>query len=152
MNLDSSFGARLGRTWGNPSWWNLLIMLPWVLGVGFMVYGFRVDQIKAAREQTTRGQIISHDPPNHDRYGYQFVVNGKVHSGWAIPETSEYKIGQQVLVYYDPLDPDKSALGDFAASGYRIIGPAAFCLCGICGVSLFIFLRRRSIRSARVPT
>jgi hypothetical protein len=127
-------------------------MLPWVLGVSFMIYGFRLDQITAAREQTTRGQIISHEPPNHDRYGYQFVVNGRVYSGWAIPETSEYKIGQQVLVYYDPLDPDKSALGDFAESRYRIIGPVAFCLCGMWGVSLFIFLRRRATRSSRVRT
>jgi hypothetical protein len=149
MILGSSFGTRLDRTWGNPSWWNLLVVLPFAVLIIFDLYGLRADQITAAREQTTSGLIVSHDPPNHDRFGYQFKVNGTMYSGWAIPTTREYQIGQQVLVYYDPLDPNKSALADFAESEYRIVGPVTFCLFGICGVCLYIFLRRRAIRSWR---
>jgi hypothetical protein len=149
MHLGSSFESRLNRTWSNPSWWNLLIVLPWVMLVIFELYGFRADQLRAAREKTEYGQIVSHDPPNHNRFGYQFRVGGKVYSGWAIPSADDYKIGQQVLVYYDPLDPDKSALADFAETGYRVLGPVSFCLFGICGVTLVIFLRRRSIHSIR---
>jgi hypothetical protein len=32
-----------------------------------------------------------------------------MYRGWAIPGAREYQIGQQVLVYFDPLDPNKSA-------------------------------------------
>lgn len=148
MSLGSSFQTRFERTWGNPSWWNLLVVLPFALFVILALYDFRTDQITAAREQTVPGQIVSHDPPNHNRFGYQFTVNGKMYTGWAIP-TTDYQIGQKVLVYYDPRDPDKSQLDDFADNGYRIIGPVFFCLFGICGVSLYIFLRRRIIRSKR---
>jgi hypothetical protein len=35
MNLGSLFEARLERTWGNPSWWNLLVVLPWVVLIIF---------------------------------------------------------------------------------------------------------------------
>lgn len=71
-----------------------------------------------------------------------------MYAGWAIP-SKDYQIGQKVFVYYDPLDPNKSQLDDFAENGYRIIGPASFCLFVICGVSLYIFLRRRALRSNR---
>jgi hypothetical protein len=147
MNFSSLFEPRFDRSWSNPSWWNLLVALPWVVLVLFDLYGFRTDQITAAREQTTSGQIISHDAPNHNRFGYQFGVNGKVYTGWASPSADEYQIGQKVLVYYDSLDPHKSALDDFAETGDRIVGPVSFCLFGISGVSLYIFLRRRAIHS-----
>jgi hypothetical protein len=150
MTLGTSFGSRLERTWGNPSWWNLVAVLPWALFVIFGLYGLREDQMTAARQKTTCGQIVSHDPPNHNRFGYQFGVNGKMYAGWAIPATRDYQIGQQVLVYYDPLDPNKSQLADFAENGPRILGPVSFCLFGICGVALYILLRRRAIRSSRV--
>jgi hypothetical protein len=122
--------------------------LPFALFVILSLYDFRADQITAAREQTAFGQIVSHDPPNHNRFGYQFAVNGRMHTGWAIPG-SDYQIGQKVLVYYDPLDPDRSQLEDFAENGYRILGPVSFCLLGICGVVVYICLRRRAIRSNR---
>jgi len=146
MSLGSSFETRLKRSWGNPSWWNLLVVLPFALFVILALYDFRADQITAAREQTGFGQIVSHDAPNHNRFGYEFAVNGRMYTGWAIPGI-DYQIGQKVLVYYDPLNPDKSQLDDFADNEYRIIGPVSFCLFGICGVSLYIFLRRRAIHS-----
>ena len=147
MNLDTSFGSRLERTWGNPSWWNLVVVLPWALFVIFGLYGLREDQITAARQKTTFGQIVSHDPSNHNRFGYQFGVNGKMYAGWEIPATQDYQIGQQVLVYYDPLDPNKSQLADFADNRSRILGPVSFCLFGICAVALYILLRRRAVCS-----
>ena len=146
MNPDNWLG-RFKQTWGNPSWWSLLIALPWAIFVIFSLSGVRADQATASREQTIGGRIVSHDPPNHNRYGYEFVVNGRVYTGWSIPVNGEFKIGQQVLVYYDPLDPAKSQLDDFAENGYRIIGPVFACLCGICCVSVFIILQRRRARS-----
>jgi len=145
MSLGSSFETRFERTWNNPSWWNLLVVLPFALFVVLVLYDYKADQITAAREQTVLGQIVSHDPPNHNRFGYQFEVNGRIYSGWAIP-TTDFQIGQKVLVYYDPVHPDKSQLDDFANNAHRIFGPTSFCLFGIFGVSLYIFLRRRAIR------
>lgn len=49
MKIGSSFGARLEQTWGNPSWWNLLVVLLWVVGMAFMLYGLRADKVTASR-------------------------------------------------------------------------------------------------------
>jgi hypothetical protein len=151
MNLGSSFDRRFEKTWGNPSWWNLVVVLPFVVLVTVCLYGLRADRTTAARERTAKGEIVSHDTPNHDRFGYQFGVDGKLYTGWAIPTTTDYQIGQQVLVYYDPVDPNKSQLGDFSENGSRIEGPVSFSLLAVFGVSLYIFLRRRAIRSSRPP-
>ena len=148
MNFGS-FDRRIEDTWGNPSWWNLVVVLPFVVLVIVCLWGLRADRITAARERIANGQIVSHDPPNHNRFGYQFGLSGKMYTGWAIPPTSDYQIGQQVLVYYDSINPNKSQLDDFAKNRDRIAGSVSFCVFGICGVSLYIFLRRRAIRSSR---
>jgi hypothetical protein len=153
MSLGASFETRFQQTWDRrPSWWNLLVVWPFVVFVVLALCNFRTDQLTAAREQTVFGQIVSHDPPNHNRFGYQFEVTGRMYTGWAIRAT-DYQIGQKVLVYYDSLNPKKNQLDDFAGNGYRMIGPTSLCLFGIVGVPLYIFLRQRALRSngARQP-
>ena len=90
------------RTWANPSWWNLLVVLPWTIGTIFLIQEWRVDRDVASREQTTQGVITAHEPSNHNRYGYVFSVNGQSFTGWASPRKDQPEIGKQVLVYYDP--------------------------------------------------
>jgi hypothetical protein len=155
MALDQLFRhieTRFERSWGRPSWWNLLIVLPWVVGAVFLLYGFREDQRVAARERITQGVIDANEPSNHDRFEYRFSIDGKRYTGWEIPSRTEYQIGQQVVVFYDPLDPNKSALVDFAEAGDRIVGPVSFCAFGVTAVVLLIFIRRRATRpNAALP-
>lgn len=138
--------SRTARAWSPPSWWNLLIALPWIIGLVVLISSSVSGQAIASREQTTYGIIRNHEPENHNRFGYQFFVNGKSFTGWQIP-MGEFTIGQRVLVYYDPLDPTKSSLDSFAGAIDRSLGPAFFCAVGATAVVVIIFVRRRAYQN-----
>jgi len=136
--------ANIARQWHHPSWWNLLILLPWVLGIVFCVYQWRLDRAIAQREQITQGTVTSHEPQNHDRYGYAFMVGGKPYTGWETPKADELEIGESVTVYYDPADPSQNALTEFDERGVASLGLVPMMTMGITGLALFIFIRRRN--------
>jgi hypothetical protein len=142
-NVINELISRTAEAWNPPSWWNLLITLPWVIGLVFLLSSSVSDRAIAGREQTTSGVIRAHEPANHNRFGYDFSVNGKLYTGWQIP-LREFQIGQRVLVYYDPLDPTKSSLDGFEGATDRVLGPALFCAVGITAVVVLIFVRRRA--------
>lgn len=139
---------RFDRTWSYPSWWNLLVVLPWTLGVVLAIHECTTDRMVAPREKTAGGRIIAHEPANHNRYGYSFSVNGKPYSGWESPGKDKSRIGQSVTVFYDPLDPTRNALTDFADLEINSLGPVPLLLFGIGTVALFIRYRRRHGKSA----
>lgn len=101
-HVIDEWATAAARQWRRPSWWNLLIVLPWSLGMVLCIHGWRVDRAIALREQISHGVITSHDPQNHNQYGYVFTVAGKSYTGWDSP-ANEFEIGQAVTVYYDPL-------------------------------------------------
>jgi len=129
--------------WRHPSWWNLLIFVPWALGSGWLIHESAVDRAVAGREKTARGTIAAHEPANHNRYGYAFSVNGKTYRGWDGSEKQAPRMGKQVLVYYDPHDPATNALTSFAELEGQCIGPVLFMFLGVVGVAIFIAHRRR---------
>ena len=137
------------RTWSHPSWWNLLIVVPWAIGVVLAIHEWADDRTVAQREKTTNGRITAHEPANHDRYGYSFSVDGKPYSGWDSPRNEEPHVGQQITVFYDPADPTKNALTDFADLETDSLGPIPLLLFGIGAVALFIRHRRREARDSR---
>ena len=141
----------MSRYWQRPGWSPLIIAAPWVIGLVFCMYGWHQDRGVAAREQTTTGTIVTHDAPNHDRYGYTFSVNGNTYSGWQVPHGSEqFAVGQVVTVHYDPTDPKNNALVDFNELSWRAFGPVPFLVAAIASVALFVLERRRaSGRSTR---
>ncbi len=130
------------RRWTNPSWWNLLVALPWVLGVIFLLHDWKADRAIATRQRTTQGVITSHEPANHNRYRYTFSVEGKTFGGWESPKKEELEIGKQVVVYYDPRNPNKNALTDFGELGLSSLGPVPTMLFGV-GVLVWYIGRRR---------
>jgi Protein of unknown function (DUF3592) len=140
------------RRWANPSWWNLLVVLPWALGAVLFAYEWRVDREIARRQQTTRGVITTHEPANHNRYGYVFSVDGKTLNGWESPKKEEPEIGKQVVVYYDPKNPSKNALTDFRELGIESIGPVPMLLFGIGAVAWFIKAQRRKSRTGNATS
>ena len=142
MALD----ARFDKTWMNPSWWNLLVMLPWTIGLMYAISEFRTDRDIAKRQETCQGVITAHEPQNHNRYGFTFSVNGKSYYGWESPRKQELAIGEQVLVYYDPQKPNTNALTKYSELSLDALGPVPMLLFGIGGVALFISIRRRRNR------
>jgi hypothetical protein len=121
----------------------MLVALPWVIGLVFSIYVGIADRILAQREKKTQGTIASHEPSNHNRYGYTFSVNSKSYSGWESPRKEEPTVGQQVTVYYDPDDPNRNALTDFRDLSLESFGPTPLLMFGIGAVAVFIRRQRR---------
>ena len=130
----------------NPSLRHLLIALPWVIFIAYFANQWRLDRATAGRQQTTYGTITAHEPANHDRYGFTFSVGGRTYRGWEIPKKKEYNIGEQVVVYYDPIDPSRSALTDFNETSLSLSG-FIVCLVLATGALVFIviYLRHRNL-------
>ncbi len=143
---------RTTHWWANPSWWNLFVVLPWALGAILFIYEWKVDREIATREQTTQGVITTHEPANHDRYGYVFSVNDKTFNGWESPKKQELEIGKRVVVYYDPRNPKKNALTDFRELGMDSTAPVPMLLFGIGAVAWFIGAQRRKSRTSKATS
>lgn len=124
-----------------PSWFDLFIVSPWVIGVIFLVYGAAGDRTIAKRQRAAYAMITAHEPNNHDRYGYKFFANGQPYDGWDSP-ARPLELGQQVLVYYDPIDPAKNALTEFGRRADQERGPVPTILLGIIGVATYLAVRR----------
>jgi hypothetical protein len=62
---------------------------------------------------------------------------------WEIPHRDEWKLGERVVVYYDPKEPSTSSLIDFADRADDDIGPMPLLFAGIVGFIGFIFYQRR---------
>ena len=141
---------RIARDWNPPSWKALLITFPWVIGLVFFSYSSVLQRAVAGREHTTPGVIRTHDPANHNSFGYEFSVNGKLYAGSQIP-SGEYEIGQRVLVYYDPLNPKTSSLDSFSRAADQSLGPVFLCsiLTATTVVIIFVLRRNHARKSSR---
>ncbi len=133
-----------------PSWWNLFILLPFLAMLPWRVHNSETDLKIARRQRVEVATVNSHDPPNHDRYGYVFLLNGSRDTGWAYPSDKvTYSLGELIAVYYDPIDPAHNSPDKFEETAGRDLIFAPFCLLVIVGLPTFIFLRRRALRTGR---
>lgn len=128
-------------------WRNLFITFPFLLLILYSLYGAWADSEIAKRQKTTIARIDAHDPPNHDRYEYIYSVDGKTYSGWEIPDDKhDFLVGEQLTVYYDPIDPSRSALVDFDEAALKAFAPVPMCGVLVLGFVLLIFFLRREHR------
>jgi hypothetical protein len=135
--------------WQNPARWAYLILAPWLIGAGFMIYQSRhLDQV-ATRQRTAEGTIVAHEPQNHDRYGYAFAVNGRAYRGWDSPVNRALTLGERVQVFYDPADPETNALTEFAEASRNAFGPVSLIVFASLGLFGAIFIVRRKARLGR---
>jgi len=130
------------ESWANPTWGNLLITLPWGIGILAAVLGWNADHAIAKRERTTIGAITAHKASRRDRYLYSFSVNGEKHEGSSGAD-DRHNVGDQVPVFYDPIDPNKSDLRDYKDSALRNFAFVPFALTGIAGITWYIWFARR---------
>ena len=129
------------ESWVNPTWGNLLITLPWGIGILAAVLGWSADQTIAKRERTTIGVITAHKASRSDRFLYTFSVNGKKLEGSSGAD-DRLNVGDQSTVFYDPIDPNKSDLRDYKDLALRNFGLVPFALIGIAGISWYIWYAR----------
>jgi hypothetical protein len=121
------------------------VVLPWIVGLAFLIRELRTEGQIARRQQTTSGIVTAHEPANHNSYGYRFDVDGKAYAGWQSPGNDELAIGKQVIVFCDPQDPSRNALTDFHDLSTSSLGPVPMLLFGIGAVAVFILYKRRRI-------
>lgn len=144
MISNVSFGDRTDRQWRYPSWANLLITLPWALGAAFDIYQFNLYGAVAKRQQIVTGIVRAHEPSNHNCYRYSFSVDRKSYQDCeSISSTDNPRIGKDVTVYYDPLDPATNSLTNFSELQEKATRSVPLSLAGIGWVALYIFWRRR---------
>ena len=146
MSPIDSYVARLKQDWENPSWWNLLIVLPWAIGLLLITVEWRTDIQIAERQQTTSGVITAHEPSNHNQYVYKFEVGGRPYTGRQSPKSDELSVGKEVVVFYDPQNPSRNALSDFHDVSTYASGPVPMLCLGIGAVAILIFHQRRRAR------
>ena len=92
-----------------------------VVGVAlpFCFYATQYIQhrLAAAREQTTAGVLTAHEPQNHDRYEFSYVIAGQSFKSWHVGtvncDQGVLAVGNTVTVYYDPRHPDDAHLCSF---------------------------------------
>ncbi|MFZ0337549.1 MAG: DUF3592 domain-containing protein [Terracidiphilus sp.] len=148
--LKEDYAQRWSRA---TSWWNLAGLAPFLLLGTISVHSWWNDAQIATRQKTTIGTIDGHDPPNHNRYSYAFFVNGHQFTGWATPGDRDFVIGQQIIVYYDPVDPSENSAYDFGE-----VNPGGFVFIGFCLLACifypFLIYHQRRLRkgSAATPT
>ncbi len=111
------------------------------------------DATVAARQQSAMGTISSHEPQNHNRYGYRFRVEATYYSGWETPLKAEPKIGQSVKVYFDSQNPAENSLTDFAelAAAWRGRAIVLFIMCAAFASAVLALDHRAKSRSSNSP-
>jgi hypothetical protein len=142
MSIAEATNDRLAE-WANPSWWKLLVLVPWMLGVVLSAYGCLKYRAIADRQQRAEGIVTVHQAENHNRYGYTFFVDSHRYTGWDSPRKVEPEIGKSISIYYDPRDPAENSMSDYSQKSLDSFGPVPLLLFGIGGVTLFVYWRRR---------
>ena len=72
----------------------------------------------APRQQSTTGTVTG-GPAGRNSYSYTFAVGGTSYSDWGAISGPGANVGQQVVVYYDPLAPTVNGLDRFEYSSRR---------------------------------
>jgi hypothetical protein len=148
---DTAPKSKFGH-WNHPSWWNLLVTLPWVLGLISLIYQAESNRQVAARERSTQAVVTAHEISNHNQFRYVFSVDGQNYSGLDSARGAELKVGDHVVVHYDSRNPSTNALTDFAALSFENLGPVptVFVMIGV--VAWLIARRRRQFEASESPS
>ena len=138
--------------WIHPTWWNMLVTLPLVIGSIFQIYWAASYRHVASRERNTQGVVTAHETSNHNQFRYVFPVDGQNYFGLDGARGADPKIGDHVIVHYDPKNPSTNALTDFTTLSSESLGPvpAMFILIGV--IAWFIAHRRRQLKAPGSPS
>lgn len=102
------------------SYWKYLLVWGALAAAIVLLIGslnWRSYYLLAAHGRCTQATIIALLPQDHNTARYQYQVNGRTFEGqmqsWEPnPPLEQMKVGQIVVVYYDPANPAESVLGD----------------------------------------
>jgi hypothetical protein len=100
----------------------MILFSAWIVLTGISVYiGIKIidpdrDYNLASKGTSTRGHITAIEPNNHRSVHYVYTVgnntySGVGHGGAGNPDFEYLAVGQDVMVFYDPSNPQDSILG-----------------------------------------
>ena len=123
-------------------------ILMWAAGIGLLLtynslHDMNRNQVLGPRQRSIAG-TLSAGPISRNTYNYTFSVGANSYSGWGSMYGPEPKIGQQVVIYYDPDDPTVNALGPFEFSARERAWKVGI------GLSLVLFVITGSVKSISV--
>ncbi|HKF59454.1 MAG TPA: hypothetical protein VKJ45_28705 [Blastocatellia bacterium] len=123
-------------------------ILMWAAGIGLLLdysslHDLNRNQVLGPRQRSIAG-TLSAGPISRNTYNYTFSVGANSYSGWGSMYGPEPKIGQQVVIYYDPDDPTVNALGPFEFSARERAWKVGI------GLSLVLFVITGSVKSISV--
>ena len=137
------------------------LLIVWLTGAVLIVFGlsslnwFKYNRI-VNRGVLTQGTVLALLPNDHNTISYRYNVNGQNFKAqtqlWAPnPPMEKLAIGDSVVVYYDPVHPESSVLGDpkmILTNENISIAIAALMIPTILFISINISVRRSKKRSS----
>lgn len=145
--LDTAAALKEAKPWSSLPKRYLILLIPWLYAVIGIVWAFVANQQIALREKTTTGAIVGHDASDRHTSVYVFSMDKNVHTGQEVG-SEHTKIGEQVVVYYDPDDPEKNRLKDFEEEAVGFLGGLSVVLI-LSGAGIFFLLKQRRNRVQR---
>jgi hypothetical protein len=126
-----------------PLW--KLLAITWIvwlvlvsLSIGAVYDALQIKKFRKLQQEgvQTTGTVLSKEPENHRSVKYRYIVEGKAFErvgvpGNGTPAFSDLAAGDQVLVTFDPLDPDISVLGEADPIYRQRILVIEFLACGL---------------------
>lgn len=93
------------------------LVLAIVAAIGIGSLNWRSYRRMAARGVSTQATVIELLPQTHDTLRYEYHLAGRAFQGqmqsWPPnPPLGQLRIGQSLVIYYDPEHPEESVLGD----------------------------------------
>jgi hypothetical protein len=118
------------------------ITIPWLLGLGWSLAGYYTYTRAAHTEAATHGFVISRTEMHGHYYHYRYSVDGR---GYLGADNSErwFNPGNQLLIYYDRINPIRSALTEFRRIAQNRFAPVPLLVLGITGTWIGGYLYRR---------
>ncbi len=105
------------------------------LAIGLVFFNPFPDYRLAKSSVRTEGRVTALEPANHEivRYAYRVGAeyNGSGHGGSGNPVFRNLRVGESVIVFYDPAHPEVSSLG-------YPEGPLSGNLWGVISTTLFL--------------
>src|SRR5207249_8134067 len=117
-------GHGLAARWPRPSFTTCVMRyaITWLLLVTMLAIGIGSLNWPTYRRVAERGvsgqaTVIELLPKNHNTVRYEYQVAGRTFKGqgssWRPnPPLEQLKVGQPLVIYYDPEHPEESVLGD----------------------------------------
>jgi hypothetical protein len=128
---------------------------PLLVGLVHGLYSSWLASSLGAHEATTSGQVTAYEPSNHNSCRYTFTFFERQYVGMDSSPTATPAapaiVGDQVMVYFNEIDPTKNALEDFNARSHRVRRLVPIYALGICVIPAIILYLKLAGPSRGVP-